>query len=345
MSKNILITDGTTPLGIAIAKLFLKKGHSVTLFTDNSSIPSELKEKVRIIKGDITDATTVFNAVKGHDLVIHLKETSEVYHSRKVMQQINVQGTEHVMKASLTHNVERCIFLSTTDVYGIPKEFPLTEKSALNPLDSYSSSKVMAERACRSSQNQGLSVTILRPRPWIGPSYVGPFSVWFEALYNGRRLFILGSGKNKYQLLSLSDLATAFYLAALSPTTNTIYNLGTKEYTTLRKDLQTIIRFDKAPSTITSLLPQLFIPLLSLLYLLSASPFAKRHVVLLSYPVYTSIIKAEKELSWTPKKSNKELLLEGYLWYKKNRKKILKRQDRMQHQAWHFSLYELLSRF
>lgn len=345
MPSNILITDGTTPLGIATARLFLNKGHHVTLFGSDTAVPKEIKEKVRVIKGAITNEATVLNAVKGHELVLHLTETTELQHSKKHLHHINVTGTELLLRASQTHQVKRVVFLSSASVYGKPHELPLTEKSALNPLDTYSRSKVLAERVCKTYQDQGTAVTILRPMPILGPSNIGPFTIWFEALFQGRRLFILGNGKNKYQLLSLSDLAAALYHAAFSQTTNTIYNLGAAEYTSLRRDLQSLIRFDRASSSITSLPPSPLVPLLTLLQRVHASPFAKRYVVLLSQPYYTSISKAEKELAWTPQKSNKELLLEGYLWYKKNRKKILKRQDRMQHAAWHFSLYELLSRF
>src|SRR5690606_17550135 len=144
-------------------------------------------------------------------------------------------------------------------------------------LDAYSISKVMAERACLLYQDQGLPITILRTRPVIGPGVKGPWFLWFESLYNGKRLYLLGNGKNKFQFLALSDLTTAITNAITQQVINTICNLGAKEYQTLRKDLSSLIRFDKSSSHISSVPEAVGKPLLSLLHALRLSPFSKRY--------------------------------------------------------------------
>jgi hypothetical protein len=58
---------------------------------------------------------------------------------------------------------------------------------------------------------------------------------------------------------------------------------------------------------------------------------------------YVAIEKAEKLLNWSPKKSNRDLLLESYLWYKKNRNKIHNKTGSTHRVSWNFKLLNLLS--
>ncbi len=344
MRAKVLITGGCTPRGISIAQALLKKEYDLTLF-DSTPPPKNLKEKITFINGDITNKNTVLEALKNQQFVVHAVETTERQAKKKTLYLINVTGTENLLEASLYHNIERVIFLSTTAVYGIPRQLPQTEDSPLNPLDNYSTSKIIAEKLCRDFQEKGLSSTILRLQPVIGPENLGPFSIWFESIYNGHRVLLFDSGNNKFQLLSLLDLSEAVHKSLISETTNTIFNLGTNEYQSLKKDFQTVIRFDKAASKITGIPRKISVPTLKTLKFLHLSPFSSRYYELYSRSSYVTINKAEKKLGWSPKKSNKDLLLDSYVWYKKNRKKILEQREKAKKSEWDFKLLERLSYF
>ena len=60
---------------------------------------------------------------------------------------------------------------------------------------------------------------------------------------------------------------------------------------------------------------------------------------------YVSIEKAEKLLDWHPKKSNKQLFLESYLWFKKNRSKVIHRVGNTHRVGWNFKILNLVSKF
>ena len=46
---------------------------------------------------------------------------------RKDIFDINVQGTENVLKAAKSNNIDRVVFISSTAVYGVPEKHPLYE--------------------------------------------------------------------------------------------------------------------------------------------------------------------------------------------------------------------------
>jgi nucleoside-diphosphate-sugar epimerase len=65
------------------------------------------------------------------------------------------------------------IHISTTAVYGVPKIHPLYETSPIIPLGLYGEVKVAAEEACHIAQQDGVDVTIIRPKTFIGTGRSG----------------------------------------------------------------------------------------------------------------------------------------------------------------------------
>ncbi|HVZ59105.1 MAG TPA: NAD(P)-dependent oxidoreductase [Patescibacteria group bacterium] len=343
MQQKVLITGGTGFLGVHLARKFLQEGWRVSLVDIAPLEAKDLAKKVTVIKADVRNKKAVSQAVATATHVIHAAAALPIHRQKKIIFATNVSGTKNVLEACLEHNVKRMIFISSTAVYGIPKKVPETEETPLNPTGYYGQSKVAAEKLCREYQTKGLEVTILRPKTFLGPERLGVFALWFEAIYSGHRVFILGNGKNKYQLLAVSDISDAIYKATTSSVTNQTFNLGAKEFQTWRKDLRSIIRFDKSRAQITSLpvIPsQLILQILEFLHL---SPLSAWHYKTLPVPSYVSIDKAERLLHWHPRKSNQDLLLENYLWYKQHRKAIQTRTGHTHRVSWNFKLLNLIS--
>jgi nucleoside-diphosphate-sugar epimerase len=344
MSKKVLITGGTGFLGVYLARKFLKENWEVVLLDLAPLDAKDLINKVSVIQGDIRNKKTVAKSLKGITHVVHAAAALPIQRSKKKIFSTNVDGTKNLLTAALEHNIKRVVFISTTAVYGVPKHLPETEESPLDPIGYYGKSKKIAEDMCKEFMGKGLEVNIIRPKTFLGPERLGVFSLWFEAIYTGHRVFILGNGKNKYQLLAVSDVVDAIYKALISNVTNETFNVGAKDFQTWRKDLQFIIRSEKSRSKITGLpvLPTQLI--LKILELCRLSPLAAWHYKTMPVASFVSTDKAEKLLDWHPKKSNKDLLLESYLWYKKNRNKILTKTGSTHRVSWNFKLLSLLSK-
>jgi len=344
MTKRVLITGGTGFLGVYLARKFLKEGWEVVLLDIVPLDAKDLLNKVTVIHGDIRNKKVVTKALRGITHIVHAAAALPIQRTKKKIFSVNVDGTKNVLNAALEQKINRVIFISSTAVYGVPKDLPEMEDHPLKPIGYYGESKRKGEILCKEFIEKGLEITIIRPKTFLGPERLGVFSLWFEAIYTGHRVFILGNGKNKYQLLAVTDVADAIYKALISNVSNEIFNLGAKEFQTWRKDLQFIIRSEKSRSKITGLpvLPTQLI--LGLLEFFRLSPIAAWHYKTMPVASYVSTEKAETLLGWQPKKSNKDLLLESYLWYKKNRNKIRSKTGSTHRVAWNFRLLNLLSK-
>jgi len=345
MIKRVLITGGTGFLGLHLARKFIKDKYDVTLFDLETLEEKDLLKKVTFIKGDIRNKKAVDAAMKGQDYVIHAAAALPVLAEKKIIFSINIDGTRTVLKSALENKIKRLVFISSTAIYGVPKHLPEMENSPLTPIGYYGISKIEGEKLCMNFQKKGLQVNILRPTTFLGTERLGIFELWFEAMHSGKRVFILGSGNNKYQLLAVTDFADAIEKALLCKKSGEICNIGAQDFGTWRQDLGYVIKKIRSKSKITSLptLPsQLILQLLEMLHL---SPLAAWHYKVLPVDSYTSIEKAKKLLRWTPKKSNKELFLESYLWYKEHRSEVMHKVGNTHRVGWNFKALNWFTKF
>lgn len=343
MQGKVLITGGTGFLGVHTARIFLKEGWEVVLFDIAPLTAKDLSSRITYIKGDVRNYKALDRAMSGVTHVVHAAAALPIQRSKKTIFSTNVEGTRKVIQAAINHKIKRLIFISSTAVYGIPQFLPETEETPLHPLGYYGQSKVAAEKICLEHMHKDLDITIFRPKTFLGPERLGVFALWFEAIYTNHRVFILGKGKNKYQLLAVSDVVDAIYKGMISPNTNDTFNLGAKDYQTWRKDLRFVIKSDKSKSKVSGLpvFPaQLILQFLELLHL---SPLSAWHYKTMPVPSFVSIEKAERLLKWHPTKSNQDLLLENYLWYKQHRNKIQKTNGDTHRVSWNFKLLKLIS--
>jgi nucleoside-diphosphate-sugar epimerase len=342
---KVLITGGTGFLGVHLARYFLKREWTVTLFDIADLDAKDLIEKVKVVKGDINDKTAISRAIKNQDYIVHAAAALPIQKDKRTIFHINIDGTRTVLEAALRSGIKRLVFLSSTAVYGVPKHLPETEISPLDPIGFYGISKIEGEKLCQKYMAKGLEINIIRPKTFLGTERLGIFSLWFEAIYSNHRLYLLGDGNNKYQLLAVSDVAEALYKALISKAKNQIFNLGAKEFDTWRNDLQFVIEKEKSTAKITALPVKASQMVLAVLEYFNLSPVAAWHYKTLPVPSYVSIAKAEKLLNWHPKKSNRELLLESYDWYKKHRSGVINRQGKTHRVNWNFKILNLITRF
>src|SRR5207244_8552942 len=123
-----------------------------------------------------------------------------------------------------------------------------------------------------------------------------------------------------------------------------VFNIGAKDFQTWRKDLGYVIKHEKSKSKIASLPTKPSQIILQILEKLRLSPIAAWHYKTMPVDSYVSIEKAEKMLHWHPTKSNQELFLESYLWYKQNRRRIMHRIGNTHRVGWNFKILNLVSR-
>src|SRR5579872_3804484 len=110
---RILITGTSGRIGSAIASS-LKKSEEVIGLDNRAGFYT-----TSII--DIRESEKIFQCVKGTDAVIHCAALLTPHLetcSAEEFWEVNVAGTENLLKACLRHGVKRFVFTSTTSVYG-----------------------------------------------------------------------------------------------------------------------------------------------------------------------------------------------------------------------------------
>ena len=293
----------------------LSKGHSVRSLDILPPESPQLQGRVEALVGDVRDRAAVRHAVRDCELVVHNAAAVPVTRSSKEFQEVNTQGTMNVLEASLDSGVRKLVFVSSSAVYGIPCVTPITEATPISPFGDYGKSKAAAEKVCREFRERGLDISIIRPRTIVGPGRMGILDILFDRVRRGRSFFILGDGRNRFQLLGLDDILSALYLVATKSCRNEDFNVGAQEFGTLRDDLEALAAHAGTGSRIVSLPETPARLLLKLQDVFHLGPLVDYHYHVVARDLWFSMDKLQRLLGWRAVQSNVEMLCETYDWY------------------------------
>jgi nucleoside-diphosphate-sugar epimerase len=315
---KFLVTGGSGFLGINFVRYVLKEGHSVVSL-DKEVFDYPEKNKITAVLGDIRNKELVNRCMEGVDIVVHTAAALPLY-SKKEIFSTDVDGTRNILESAYIHKVGRVIHISSTAVYGIPDHHPLFEIDTLVGVGPYGEAKILAEKVCLEYREKGMCVPIIRPKSFIGPERLGVFALFYDWAKDGKNFPMIGNGLNRYQLLDVEDLCEAIYLCATKDRkiVNDTFNIGAKEFTTMKGDYQVVL--DKAGfgKKIIGLPAIPVIWTLRILEALHMSPLYKWVYETAGKDSFVSIEKAEKVLGYKPRYSNKQALVRNYEWYLAN---------------------------
>ena len=317
-SRTYFVTGGAGFLGINLVRHLLARGHQVVSY-DMSAFDYPEKDRVRCETGDIRDFDALKKAMEGAQIVVHTAAALPLY-SPEDIHTTDVDGTRNVLQASLDLGVERMIMISSTAVYGVPDHHPLYETDEMIGVGPYGKAKIEAEQVCQEFRAKGMCVPIIRPKSFIGPERLGVFALFYDWAKDGCGFPMIGSGNNRYQLLDVEDLCDAIYLCATldRDVVNDVFNIGAKEFTTMKEDYQAVLDYAGYGKKIRSLPEKPVIWTLKLLEKLKLSPLYAWVYETAAKDSFVSIEKAEKVLGFRPKHSNKDALIRNYQWYLNN---------------------------
>ncbi len=317
---KFLVTGGAGFLGINLVRYLQSRGHDVVSLDIVKFDYPDMNGKISIITGDIRNKETVEEAMKGINVVVHTAAALPLYSSEEIFS-TDIEGTKNLLEAAERNKVERFIHISSTAVYGIPDHHPLFEDDKLDGVGPYGKAKIQAEKECDNFRKKGLCVSIIRPKSFVGPERLGVFDLLYDWAYDGKGFPMIGSGNNRYQLLDVEDLCEAILLCATleKNKVNDTFNIGAKEYTTMKEDYQAVLDSAGFGKKIIGLPEKPTIALLKILSALRLSPLYKWVYETASKDSFVSIEKAERILGYSPKYSNKDALIRNYKWYKENK--------------------------
>jgi len=343
---KILITGGAGFLGYHLANRIARENHEIILLDIANFNQDEYPRNVRLLNGDIRDKQLLSKLMTDLDIVIHAAGALPLW-SRKEIFSVNIEGTRNVLECAQTNRVKRVIFISSTAVYGIPEKSPIYEDDPLIEIGPYGESKIAAEKICLEFRIKGMCVPIVRPKTFIGTGRMGIFQILFDWVQNNKRIPIIGTGKNKYQLLEVVDLADAILLCATKneEKANDTFNVGAKYFGTVKDDVGALCKFAGGNARVLKTPAGLIKFFLKIFERLKLSPLYEWSYGTADKDNFVSIDKIEHKLGWTPKHSNSEALIKSYKWYLNHYREIKNEGGITHRAAWKQGILGFFKRF
>jgi len=320
------ITGGSGFFGLHLIDRLLKENEEVVVY-DLATLDESYQQKPRVtyVHGDILDKEALKNAMRSCEIIHHNAAVLPVSRSGRKFYEINVEGTRNVLEAALANRAKKVLFVSTSAVYGIATQLPVTEDTPLTPLGDYARSKLAAEALCKEFRTTNdLDVSLIRPRTIIGTGRMGIFGILFDWISAGKKIYMIGKGTNLYQLLSATDLASACWLASIKPCRNEDFLIGAEEFGTFRHSLEGLIEHAGTASVVKPMNAAFVRNTLRILDRLRLSPLVDYHYMTADKPLYFDTSKAQRMLGWKAQQSNVSMLTETYDWYMQNRDQLKK---------------------
>jgi nucleoside-diphosphate-sugar epimerase len=314
-----LVTGGAGFLGINLVRHLLGKGCDVTSLDVAPFDYADCRDRIRVVTGDIRDTSAVAEAMRDVEIVVHTAAALPLY-SKEDIFSTDVDGTRNVLAEARRCGVERFIQVSSTAVYGVPDHHPIYEDDRLVGVGAYGEAKIRAEQVCAEYRADGMCVTIVRPKTFVGPERLGVFAMLYDWAKDGHGFPVIGSGDNLYQLLDVEDLCEAIYLAATADrqTANDTFNIGAAEFGTMKQDFQAVLDEAGFGKKVKPFPAGPVIFALKLLEKLKLSPLYKWVYETAGKESFVSIDKAKRKLGYRPRFSNAQALVRNYHWYLDN---------------------------
>lgn len=257
-SKNILVTGGAGFIGSHLVDELLGTDFNVSVL-DNlsngslSNLEKALKNKrFKFIKGNILNNPDCFAATRNQDIVFHLAclGVRHSIHSPFDNHRVNAEGTLKMLNASLKNKIKKFYYISSSEIYGEVKNFPISEENIPKPTTVYGASKLTGELYSSVFYKcYGLDTTILRIFNNFGPrshfendaGEIIPRTI-VMALYN-KSPVVFGNGNITRDYFYVKDTARALVdLIRLPNIKNEIINIGTGKETKINDIIKMILK-------------------------------------------------------------------------------------------------------
>ncbi len=170
---KILVTGATGFLGHHLVKRLINDGYNVRILKEKDASLELLKGlNIEVLEGDVRDFESVKKAVSGCEVVFHLAGLISYWGKQDSLQfEINVNGTENIVKACLEEKVKRLIYTSSTAAVGFDPHGLANEKTEFNLGNlgiAYCDTKYLAEKEVQKGVKEGLDAVIVCPGSMYG---------------------------------------------------------------------------------------------------------------------------------------------------------------------------------
>ncbi len=236
-----LVTGGAGFIGSNTVDELVRRGHSVVVLDDLSAGKednlAELRNKITLIKGSITDIEVVRKAMHDAEYVLHLAARTSVPRSVKdpiETNRINIDGTLNVLVAAKELKVKRVVFAASSSAYGETPTLPKVETMQPQPISPYGVTKFVGELygqtfgRCYGLENVSLRYfNIFGPRQDPSSPYSGVLAKFCTAFLEDTQPIVFGDGEQTRDFTFVENAVQANLLACEAPNVSgKVFNVG-----------------------------------------------------------------------------------------------------------------------
>ncbi len=322
---RLLVTGGSGFFGGILKRRLLAEGHSVT----NIDLVADTDSHSNLVscQGDIRNAqllNNLFSAGK-FDAVFHC--AAMLAHDTTSSQDLwtsNVDGTRRLAEECQNAGTRSFIFISTNCLWGRNLGKDVAEDEEPAPVEIYGRSKLEAEKILQ--QFPGLDVVIIRSPTIIDAGRLGLLAILFEFIKDGKRVWVVGDGSNRYQFIYAQDLATAC-LQSLRYNGSDLFHIGSDNVVSLRQVYEAVIADAGTKSRVSQLPKGPTIAAMKLAHALRVSPLGPYHYRMIAEHFVFDTRRIRERLGWQPTLTNQEMMIEAYRYYAASHEEIHARKN------------------
>jgi dihydroflavonol-4-reductase len=216
MNGPVLVTGGTGFLGRAIVERLVEGGRRPkTLARSDASARALGELGTEPVRGDVLDPEALAVAMRGCELVYHVAGANAFcVRDPSPMFEVNVRGSENVIRAAARAEVKRVVYTSSAATLGEKKGTIGNEQSPHRGsfLSDYERSKFEAERAVLAAADESrIEVVCVNPASVQGPGRATGSTRLLLDYLNGRLKAVVDS---TLSLIDIADCTTGHLLAA-----------------------------------------------------------------------------------------------------------------------------------
>ena len=329
MKQEVFVSGGSGFFGGVLKRRLLAEGFAVTNIDLVRDEDSDLS--LTSIQGDIRDAELLQRTFAEHNFVAVMHCAAMLAHDVKdetLLWTSNVDGTRLLAEAALAAGVTKFVNISSNCLWAQGFGRPVTESDAPAPVEMYGRSKLQAELELAKLQQahpEFQSVTLRCPTI-IDSGRLGLLAILFEFIEDGKKVWVVGDGGNRYQFIYAQDLATACMLCLKYERSN-LFHIGSDDVPTMRAMYEAVIADAATRSRVAQLPRRTTLALMQLAHRLGVSPLGPYHYRMIAESFVFDTQRIRAELGWSPTLTNTEMMMRAFAYYRDNRRAIHERTD------------------
>ncbi|RJG40158.1 NAD-dependent epimerase/dehydratase family protein [Motilimonas pumila] len=215
MMQQVMITGARGFLGLSLVRLLRQHNIAVNALVRGPH-PELSRLGVNVIIGNLADKVAISTAMENCDTVFHVASKAGVWGDEQEYIDTNVTGNQNIIDACQSLGIKHLVYTSTPSVIFSGKDEDGVDESTpycSHPLNAYTRTKIIAERAVLAANSPQLKTCAIRPHLIWGPGdpHLIPRVI---AKAKAGKLALVGKEDKLVDTVYVENAALAHFLAA-----------------------------------------------------------------------------------------------------------------------------------